>query len=656
MIKTLRSIPKHLRYIFTIYFWGLVFFGGYRLVLLLVNLKLLSGVPAGVVAKALGMGLRFDTVVSGFLLALPLLVLSVTAGFRRESKLVYIIISAFLWLAYSISFFGCAADIPYFAHYYSRLTVAVLQWTDTPGFMAKMVLQDRNYYPFILLVLISWLLWWLVIKRAGKILAETEEGQTGLAFHILKISGLSLLAAFLVFLGIRGRIEHKSPIRIGTAFFSTYPFPNQLGLNPLYTFFRSAMDASKAKGKRVNLMSDAEALEKAGKYLKGTRNSGFDSPLARRMNQGREAKGCNVILVIMEGLSAERMVRYGAKDSLTPFLDSIAGQGLCFDNIYTSGFHTFNGVYGTLFGMPALFKQHPMHGAISLQPFDGIGRTLLDNGYTTAYFCTHDAQFDNMSGFLGNNGYMHIISQADYPSDKVLSTLGVPDDYMFQYAMPLINKWHQEGRPFYAAFLTSSNHGPVVIPPWVKKQFNGSTPEQQIIQYSDWALSEFVRECSKETWFSNTIFAFVADHGGTIDPIYDLPLSLNHTPLIIYAPGIIKRPQVVKYPGCQIDAGPTILGLLDIPYVNNTLGVDLLKEPRPFAYFCADDKVGVINDKYYLILRENGPASLYEYRKKDINDRLAQHRALADSMRDYAYSMMQAAQWMIENKKTGPQK
>jgi phosphoglycerol transferase MdoB-like AlkP superfamily enzyme len=633
-----------------------LFFGAYRTVLLLVNLRLLAGVPAGVVLKALGMGLRFDTVVSGFLLALPLLVLSIMAGFRRESKAVHALVSFYLWLTYSISFFGCAADIPYFAHYYSRLTVAVLQWTDSPGFMARMVLQDRNYHPFILLFLISCLLWALVIKKSWKILTGKEQRQDGLAVHILKTAGLSLLAAFLVFLGIRGRIEHKSPIRIGTAFFSTYPFPNQLGLNPLYTFFRSAMDAGKAKGQRLNLMNDSEALEKTRRYLKITGGNGFDSPVARFANPNAKPNGYNVILVIMEGLAAERMARYGARDSLTPFLDSLAGKGLCFDNVYTSGLHTFNGVYGTLFGMPALFKQHPMHGAVSLQPFDGIGRTLLDNGYTTAFFCTHDAQFDNMAGFLGNNGYRHIVSQADYPPDKVLSTLGVPDDYMFQHAVPLLNQWHESGRPFYAAFLTSSNHGPIVIPPWAGKRFSGATPEQQILQYSDWALSKFISDCSREAWFGNTIFALVADHGGSIDPICDLPLSLNHTPFIIFAPGIIKKPQFVKTPGCQIDAGPTILGLLDVPYVNNTLGVDLIKQPRPFAYFCADDKVGVINDEYYLVMRENGPSSLYQYRTKDVSDHFAENQALADSMRDYAYSMMQAAQWMIENRKTGPQR
>lgn len=260
-----------------------------------------------------------------------------------------------------------------------------------------------------------------------------------------------------------------------------------------------------------------------------------------------------------------------------------------------------------------------------------------------------------MSGFLGNNGYQHIISQADYPASRVLSTLGVADDFMFDHSLPLLNTWNQEQKPFLAVYLTSSNHGPEVIPQGITFVPRSKELSKQIIEYSDWALGKFVGMCRREPWFQNTIFVFIADHGGSIDPVYDLPLSLNHTPLLIYGPGTVKAPKVYQSLGGQIDVGPTILGLLNLPYLNTTLGVDLINEARPFAYFCADDKIGVVDQENYLVIRENGPASLYHYRQKDPADHSAEQAGLCDSMRVYAYSMMQSAQWLIANKKTGHQ-
>lgn len=655
--KIIKTVPRHLAYIFTVYLWGLLFFLGYRLLFLWAGRQQLNGAPFLVVIKALGMGLRFDTVVSGFLLAIPLVLMSIASGFKWESRIFNIAQSIFFWLVYSLAFFGCGADVPYFLHYYSRLTVAALQWTDTPGFMAKMVLQDRSYYPYMAFFLISCLLWGLALRWTyKKILASRKSVfPKNLLAHLSRTIGLSLLAALLLAVGIRGRTAHKSPIRIGTAFFSTYAFPNQLGLNPVYTFFYSALETGKNKGRQLSLMNQAEAIARAKAYLKAGKDNRYDSPLARVVEPQGKAVPANVVLIIMEAMAAERMARYGSRENLTPFLDSLALNSLCFDNIYTSGIHTFNGVYGTLFGLPALMKQHPMHGAVSMQSFGSLGQTLLAFDYTTAFFCTHDAQFDNMSGFLSNNGFKHIVSQADYPASRVLSTLGVADDFMFDYSLPLLNKWNQTRKPFLAVFLTSSNHGPEVIPQGITFVPRSKELSQQIVEYSDWALGKFVGMCRKEPWFANTIFVFVADHGGSIEPIYDLPLSLNHTPLLIYGPGVVKTPQVYQSFGGQIDVGPTILGLLNVPYLNTTLGVDLIKEPRPFAYFCADDKIGVVDQDNYLVIRENGPVSLYHYRQRDPADHSAEQAGLCDSMRVYAYSMMQSAQWLIANKKTGHQ-
>ena len=124
----------------------------------------------------------------------------------------------------------------------------------------------------------------------------------------------------------------------------------------------------------------------------------------------------------------------GFEKGLTPFLDSIAAAAWSFDNIWSAGIHTYNGIYSTLTGHPALMKKHPME-QVHVPRIDGLPVMLRRQGYQTLFFTTHDELFDNMSGFLSANGIDRIIGQKDYPAREVKSTMGVPDEFMFRFAI-----------------------------------------------------------------------------------------------------------------------------------------------------------------------------------------------------------------------------
>ena len=354
------------------------------------------------------------------------------------------------------------------------------------------------------------------------------------------------------------------------------------------------------------------------------------------------------MLVIMESMSAAKMGRFGNTDNLTPFLDSIANQGYSFDNIYSAGTHTFNGIYSTLFSFPALFTKHPMKG-VEILKYHGMGSVLKQLGYSTTYFTTHDDQFDNVGGFLRGNDYEQIISEQDYPAEKVESTLGVPDDYLFEFAIPKLNELHQKSKPFFVAMMTASDHGPYIVPHYF-------TPKQtdvkkQIVEYADWSIQKFIELASKQTWFKNTLFVFIADHGAFMDAKFDVPLSYNHVPFIIYASELIKTPQAFEQFGGQIDVFPTLMNLVQLPYTNNTLGVDLFTHQRPYTYFCNDDKLAVIDNEYLFVYRKNSESSLYRYPNKDTKNYIENFTTQAERMKNYGFSQIQAAQYLIENKK-----
>ena len=83
------------------------------------------------------------------------------------------------------------------------------------------------------------------------------------------------------------------------------------------------------------------------------------------------------------------------------------------------------------------------------------------------------------------------------------------------------------------------------------------------------------------------------------------------------------------------------------------MGVDLLKEKRSCIYFTADDKVGCLSQDYFFIHRMvDGAEFLHHYRDHDLKNYLPDHTSTADSLRNYAFSMLQTTQWIIAHKKT----
>jgi len=319
---------------------------------------------------------------------------------------------------------------------------------------------------------------------------------------------------------------------------------------------RSYLDSLDPDNESISLMDNEEAVKNVRKYYHIT-NTEYASPIARKIiPDSISANKPNVIVVIMESMSAAKMKRYGNTDNLTPFLDSLSMHSVYFDKYYTAGEHTFNGVFSTLFSFPALYRFHPLK---QIKQYMGIAYTLKNIGYSTSYFTTHDGQFDNIEGFLHANYFDHIISQSNYPNEEVKTTLGVPDDFMFRFSMPILNDFSQSGKPFFAAFMTASDHGPYYIPEYFKP--HTSDIKKQIVEYADWSLGRFIQLARKQKWFDNTIFVFTADHGAALKVSYPIPLNYHHSPLIIYAPKLLE-PKTYENISGQIDIFPTIMGLI----------------------------------------------------------------------------------------------
>ena len=177
----------------------------------------------------------------------------------------------------------------------------------------------------------------------------------------------------LVFIGMRGRLNEKSPIMVGTAYFGNNAMLNQLGLNPNFTLARSWLDSKDPDNQKVRFMSDDAAIALVQKNL-GIENPDSEFPIARAIVSSPSfrpeplgvaekspatdtvSNDYNVIVVIMEGMSYNKTAHGGNTRNLTPFLDSLMYNSLSFNNCYTTGTHTYCGIYSTSVSYPVVFR------------------------------------------------------------------------------------------------------------------------------------------------------------------------------------------------------------------------------------------------------------------------------------------------------------
>jgi phosphoglycerol transferase MdoB-like AlkP superfamily enzyme len=411
---------------------------------------------------------------------------------------------------------------------------------------------------------------------------------------------------------------------------------------------RSYLDSKDPKYATINIMDNNKAIN----YIRNTLNISdtvFKSPIARNViPDSISAKKPNIVLIIMESMSAGKMKHFGNNKNLTPFLDSLAQNALFFENFYSAGKHTFNGIFSTLFSFPALYRQHPMKYILK---YNGMAEALSINGYSTTYFTTHDGQFDNVEGFLKANGFQNIVSQKDYPGTEVKTTLGVPDDYMFRFAIPYLNNLNKTGKPFFTVFMTASDHGPYYVPEYFKPHNNDI--KDQIVEYADWSLNKFLNLAKQQNWYQNTLFIFVADHGAYMQAKYEIALNYFHVPFIVYSPFNQHIHKTYTKIGSQIDVFPTVMGLLNLPYLNNSLGIDLLKENRKYALLNDDDKIGIIDNKYLCIMKDYGKKNeLYLYKHGDKTNYAQKYPDKVTEMVNFAKAHLQVTQYMISKKLT----
>lgn len=362
---------------------------------------------------------------------------------------------------------------------------------------------------------------------------------------------------------------------------------NEIANNGQRAFLNSALTRHLDFAAFYKTMPAAEAFSRSQRLLSSGKAQ-FVSPadsLERSVAGDAARPRLNVVIMLEESFGSEFWGCLGRSNSLTPEMDRLAAsEGILFTNLYASGNRTVRGFEGVLSSFPPLPGDSIVKRDQS-QNVETIARILKRDGYQTVFLYGGRGLFDGMRSFALNNGYDRFIEQKDFPearrSDYTKTIWGACDEIVFGRAIEEFRKLNDSGKQFLSTILSVSNHKPYAYP-------RGRIPEdpdkpkrtrEKAVKYSDWCLGKFFADARKETFWTNTIFVVVADHGARVYGSQSIPIHSYEIPMLILGPAVVKEAVRVPHLGCSLDVAPTILGLVGRPYETLFFGRDLLNSP-----------------------------------------------------------------------------
>ncbi len=648
----MKRFAYYLGYLLSLHIVALLLFFVFRLVLFCtIDYEFHPDIADDIPLQSIAFvrGVWFDNVIACYILILPLVICWVASLCNYTHRWVFRFSGIFMALLYSVSFGVAAANIPYFCYFFKNINSSIYNWFEHGTTTAGMVFGESSYYLPITLGIGAIILYWWITVRLSNIFYSCSTTNYSLPRSWKEIVATALLGAACIGLclfGIRGRRGYN-PIKVSQAYYCEDPFLNQLGVSPVFNLLTSTLDDMRTENRQLQLMPVEEAINNVQQLMK---RNGIDniSPIARKVETQGVPTRKNVVMILMESMSAHLLQNFGQPKQLTPFLDSLYQQSCVYQNCYSAGIHTNHGMYATLYSFPAIMKRNAMKGS-AIPVYSGLPTVLKENGYRNLFFMTHESQYDNMNAFFRTNGFDEIYAEENYPPEKKANSFGVQDDFLYEYALPILNERAKADEPFFCVLLSISNHPPYVIPEYFHPK--STKPEEQIVEYADWSIAQFMNEAHKQPWFNNTIFVLLGDHGKLVGtPDCEMPQSYNHVPFIIFGNGI--QPEVRNDLCGQLDIAPTLLGMLNVSYVQNNFGIDLNKEQRSAIFYTADDMIAARDSSRFFIYSPEEQTTFYYEVGDDGSLKPAKQDEQLEQLKKYCFSMLQGAEYLVREQYT----
>ena len=329
----------------------------------------------------------------------------------------------------------------------------------------------------------------------------------------------------------------------------TRSFDRELLVKNIGTFNFHVYDAMlQTKTSAQKAMADGSELAKIEKYTR-------QHYVAPNPDYFGKYKGKNVVVVSFE--SAQNFthnMKAPNGEYITPNLNKLIEESHYWPNYY----HTVGqgktsdaefALDNSLYGLP--------RGAVYFtnadNEYQALPELIKEDNYYSAVFHANNKSFWNRDLMYKNIGVDQFFDEKSYdlgnPED--MTEWGLLDDSFFEQSIPMLEELPE---PFYAKFITLTNHFPYTMPSedyeLVPKFETSSTTLNnfpQALAYQDYALGLFIDELKANGMWDDTIFVVYGDHYG---------ISTNHNDAMA---DLLGKDELTPYDVAKLQAVPLSL-------------------------------------------------------------------------------------------------
>lgn len=485
----------------------------------------------------------------------------------------------FLYLGFSILMF---ADSMYYNYYHQTVSVKQI-WqiknvVEVPDSVAATLIPSSVFLvidiPFV----------YYLFKRIVKLGKDNKD--SFIRKDSNKINIINIIITMALFVTVINPFNSISLTKINSLeFFSSH-------INDVYVALTEDIIVEKISAEEV--LETVEAFQEEKNH--------FDEEGVNLKYNGI-GQGKNLILVQVEALQNFVIGRDYNDQILTPNLNKlIQNDSLYFDQYYShigkgntadAEFSTLNSLY------PVSGRE--VYSMYEDNVFYGLPWILRELDYETRAFHGYRGEFWNREDAYVGQGFEEYYSMEDLDQTDILG-LGISDASIYNQTVDIIKDIRN---PFFAFIVTLTNHHPFLLPEDLQK-INLLEEHQdtkfgnylQTVNYTDYAIGEFIKELKEENLYYNSIIVFYGDHHGLnysmddneimvseyLDKPYYYDEMLN-VPMIIHIPGSGVK-ETISNTGGFVDFLPTIANIMNLdiphPYI---LGQDIVNENDGFIAF-----------------------------------------------------------------------
>jgi len=567
-------------------FW-MVMFTLMRFLFILFNRKMASSIPFTELALSFVHGLRLDLSTAAYLSCFPFLLWLIAQYVKVK------------WVDYVFTFYNFTMLVVV-----SLLTIIDAELYAFWGQKLNAYASSFAKFPKEMFSFSSGISWGKIIFFGLLITFIIKITYTNLPLKFKEL-GLPVKAwlapiVFIVvgaitFLMIRGNVG-MSPINQSFAYYSDKPFLNHCAVNTTWNFIASLADNTEDEKKNPYAFLPNTEAEQIVNELMGSSTSTQNSfQVSTQTNP-------DILLVILEGWSADVVGFTGGEAAVSPNLNALANEGLTFVNFYANGNRTDKGLASIISAQPALAKSSIINKLQKFSNLPALPKSLKALGFNSKFIYGGESEFANMKAYWINSGYNNIVDIHQFNKAILPENWGVHDDELYN---KVLEEFPKSPSPKFVTALTLSSHEPYNVPH--KSNYTGTSQAdlyKNSVHFSDKCLGDFMAQAKQQPWYNNTLIIILPDHAHQ-EPLNRQPYepARFHIPLLITGGALnpaIKGLQVHKV-GQQTDLAPSILAMLGVKKHSFTWGVNLFDTAQlGMASYTFDDGIGLVKANGYI--------------------------------------------------------